>query len=45
MDAAQKALLDAAGALLASTTAALVQAARDAVDPDPLESLLLVFPR
>lgn len=44
LDAAQKALLDAAGALLASTTAALVQAARDAVDPDPLESLLLVFP-
>ncbi len=44
LDAAQKALLDAAGALLASTTAALVQAARDAVDPDPLEALLLVFP-
>ena len=44
LNAAQKALLDAAGALLASTTAALVQAARDAVDPDPLESLLLVFP-
>ncbi len=44
LDAAQKALLDAAGDLLADSTAALVQAARDAVDPDPLESLLLVFP-
>ena len=44
LDAAQKALLDAAGALLASSTAALVEAARGAVDPDPLESLLLVFP-
>jgi uncharacterized protein (TIGR02217 family) len=44
LDTAQKALLDAAGALLANSTAALVQAARDAASPAPLESLLLVFP-
>ncbi|MBB4860045.1 uncharacterized protein (TIGR02217 family) [Novosphingobium chloroacetimidivorans] len=40
---AQTALLDQAGALLAQSTAALVVAARAAVAPDPLESLLLVF--
>ena len=44
LNAAQTALLDAAGTLLATSTAALVAAARDAVDPDPLEALLLVFP-
>ncbi|MDE2595765.1 MAG: DUF2460 domain-containing protein [Sphingomonadales bacterium] len=43
LNAAQKALLDAAGALLASSTAALVQAVRGAVAPAPVEALLLVF--
>jgi uncharacterized protein (TIGR02217 family) len=43
LDPDQIALLDAAGALLAQSTAALVQAARQAVAPEPLESLLLVF--
>jgi uncharacterized protein (TIGR02217 family) len=44
LDADQTALLDAAGALLATSTAALVAAARAAALPDPLEALLLVFP-
>jgi len=44
LDAAQVALLDSAGALLATSTAALVQAARDAVAPKSCEALLLVFP-
>ena len=44
LDAAQTALLDQAGALLATSTSALVQAVRDAADPDPVEALLLVFP-
>jgi uncharacterized protein (TIGR02217 family) len=39
----QRALLDQAGALLASSTAALVAAARASVAPAPLEALLLVF--
>ncbi|MET1755026.1 DUF2460 domain-containing protein [Novosphingobium sp. RD2P27] len=39
----QVALLDAAGALLAQSSAALVAAARAAAAPDPLEALLLVF--
>jgi uncharacterized protein (TIGR02217 family) len=43
LDATQTALLDAAGALLARSTAAVVAAAREAVAPDPLEALLLVF--
>jgi uncharacterized protein (TIGR02217 family) len=43
LNAAQCALLDAAGALLAQSTAAVVAAARAAVAPDPLEALLLVF--
>jgi uncharacterized protein (TIGR02217 family) len=43
LDLAQTALLDAAGALLAQSTAAVVAAAREAVAPDPLEALLLVF--
>lgn len=41
---AQHDLLDAAGAMLASSTAALVQAARQAAQPQPLEAMLLVFP-
>lgn len=44
LDPAQLALLDAAGDLLAASTAALVQAARDAAAPEPVEALLLVFP-
>lgn len=44
LNADQLALLDAAGALLAASTADLVQAARDAIAPVSLESLLLVFP-
>jgi uncharacterized protein (TIGR02217 family) len=44
LNAAQKALLDAAGVILASSTAALVQAARDAAAPQSMEALLLVFP-
>jgi uncharacterized protein (TIGR02217 family) len=43
MSAPQKALLDDAGALLASSTAALVNAVRAAASPDPAESLLLTF--
>jgi uncharacterized protein (TIGR02217 family) len=43
LDAAQKALLDAAGALLSDSTAALVVAARGAAAPDSLEALLLTF--
>lgn len=43
LNADQTALLDRAGALLAQSTADVVAAARDAVAPDPLESLLLVF--
>lgn len=44
LDAAQKALLDQAGELLAASTAALVEAARAAAGATPLEALLLVFP-
>ncbi len=44
LNAAQKALLDAAGAILASSTASLVQAARNAAAPQSAEALLLVFP-
>ncbi len=44
LNAAQKALLDAAGVLLASTTAALVNAVRAAAAPQSAEALLLVFP-
>lgn len=44
LNAAQKALLDAAGALLASSTAALVSAVRTAATPQAAEALLLVFP-
>ncbi|MCJ1961101.1 DUF2460 domain-containing protein [Novosphingobium mangrovi (ex Hu et al. 2023)] len=40
---AQTDLLDAAGALLAQSTAALVNAVRAAVAPDPVEALALVF--
>jgi uncharacterized protein (TIGR02217 family) len=43
LGAAQIALLDAAGALLAQSTASLVTASRAAVAPEPLEALLLVF--
>lgn len=43
LDPAQTALLDAAGALLASSTAALVEAVRDAAAPDSVEALALVF--
>jgi uncharacterized protein (TIGR02217 family) len=43
LDAAQVALLDQAGALLAWSTSQLVAAARKAVAPAPLEALLLVF--
>lgn len=41
--AAQKALLDQAGAALAASTGALVAAVRAAVAPDPVEALALVF--
>jgi uncharacterized protein (TIGR02217 family) len=44
LDAAQLALLDAAGALLAASTSALADAVRAAADPGPAELLLLVFP-
>ena len=44
LNAAQKALLDAAGTLLASSTAALVQTVRTAAAPQSAEALLLVFP-
>lgn len=43
LDAARKALLDAAGALLAGSTAALVDAVRDAAAPGGAEALLLAF--
>ncbi len=43
LSTAQKALLDAAGALLASSTAALRDAVRAAAAPEPAEVLLLVF--
>ena len=43
MNAAQKALLDAAGLLLSDSTAALVAAARAAAAPESLEALLLAF--
>jgi uncharacterized protein (TIGR02217 family) len=43
LDAAQVALLDKAGTVLAQSTAAVVAAARAAVAPDPMEALLLVF--
>ncbi len=43
LSAAQKAMLDAAGALLASSTAALRDAVRTAVAPTPAEILLLTF--
>lgn len=43
LDDEQVALLDAAGSLLAASTSALVEAARSAVAPEPLESLLLIF--
>jgi uncharacterized protein (TIGR02217 family) len=44
LSTAQMALLDAAGALLANSTAALVSAARAAAAPQTAEALLLVFP-
>ncbi len=43
LSASQKALLDAAGALLAASTAALRDAVRAAAAPDAAEVLLLVF--
>lgn len=43
LDTAQKSLLDSAGALLASSTAALRDAVRNAVAPASSEVLLLVF--
>ncbi|QSR16698.1 DUF2460 domain-containing protein [Novosphingobium sp. KA1] len=43
LDGAQTALLDAAGALLAQSTAALVAAIRADVAPSPVEALALVF--
>jgi uncharacterized protein (TIGR02217 family) len=43
LNAAQTALLDEAGALLASSTAGLVAAVRAAVAPTPVEALALVF--
>jgi uncharacterized protein (TIGR02217 family) len=43
MDAAQQAMLDQAGAMLAASTAALVDAVRDALAPIAVESLLLVY--
>ena len=43
LDAAQKALLDQAGALLASSTHALRDAVRAAATPQPCEVLLLTF--
>lgn len=44
LGADQLALLDAAGDVLAASTAALVAAVRTAVAPQPVEALLLVFP-
>lgn len=43
MSAAQAAMLDQAGAMLAASTAALIDAVRDALAPDPVESLVLVY--
>ncbi|MGB3738517.1 MAG: DUF2460 domain-containing protein [Pontixanthobacter sp.] len=43
MDADQIALLDAAGAMLSASTAALTQAVRDAAGSGPAEVLLLAF--
>jgi uncharacterized protein (TIGR02217 family) len=43
LDAGRIALLDAAGDLLAASTAALVAAVRAAADPAPVEALALVF--
>ena len=43
LDAGQQALLDAAGALLAQSTADLVDAVRAAAAPAPVEALALVF--
>ncbi|MCJ2178683.1 DUF2460 domain-containing protein [Novosphingobium album (ex Hu et al. 2023)] len=43
LDTAQTDLLDAAGALLAQSTADLVSAVRAAADPAPTEALALVF--
>lgn len=43
LNAAQKALLDAAGLLLSDSTAALAAAAREAATPQSLEALLLAF--
>jgi len=44
LDAVQKSLLDAAGSLLAESTAALVSAVRAAASPGSAEALVLVFP-
>jgi uncharacterized protein (TIGR02217 family) len=44
LNSAQQAALDAAGTLLAQSTAQLVQAARIKAGSRPLEALLLVFP-
>lgn len=44
LDAGQRALLDAAGALLAGSTAAMTAAVRAAAAPQSAEVLLLVFP-
>ncbi|MBV1918965.1 MAG: DUF2460 domain-containing protein [Sphingomonadaceae bacterium] len=44
LDAAQTTLLDDAGAILANSTAALVQAARNSAAPQDVEALLLIFP-
>jgi uncharacterized protein (TIGR02217 family) len=43
MNPAQQAMLDRAGELLAGSTLALVQAVREAVAPEPVESLVLVY--
>lgn len=43
MSAAQQAMLDQAGGLLAASTLALVQAVRNFVAPEPVESLVLVY--
>lgn len=44
LDAHQCALLDMAGSMLATSTAALASAVREAADPAPAELLLLIFP-
>lgn len=43
MNTAQQAMLDQAGAMLAASTLALVDAVRAALDPVPVESLVLVY--